>query len=393
VSVAAPTELRPADSVELARHLREADSNGEAVVPEGAGAQQYVGNPPRRMDVLMRTTRLDGVIEHTPADLTVTVGAGTPLAKLQAHLARAGQHLPLDPPHGDVATIGGIIATNASGPRRQRHGTLRDLLIGTRTALVDGTIARAGGKVVKNVAGYDLNKLLIGSLGTLGVVVEATFKVLPLPSREGALVARFRTQQEAFAAAVRIARSPLRPTTIEVLDSGSAELVVAAEGETAALRRTLDDAARAARESGATATEIVDDVERALAPSRGLLERPAAVVRASLPLTAQAAYVAQVRRVAAERECTATVAAHAGAGIVRAKFAGEDEAVRRAVPECIACAAPLEGDAYAERLPPALHGVVDAWQGEPAGFFLMRRIKEEFDPRNTLNPGRFVGGI
>lgn len=388
--------VRPASYEDAARALRDADEAGLAVVPWGAGAQQYVGNPPRRVDLVMETTSLSGIVEHTPADLTVTVAAGTRFADLQASLARAGQRLPLDPPHADEATVGGLVATNASGPRRQRHGTLRDLVIGTRTALVDGTLARAGGKVVKNVAGYDLNKLLIGSLGTIGVIVEVTCKVLPRPALEEAIVATFGSLREAVAAGTAVARAALVPSAIEAHDlDGAPRLVVAAEGDAAPVRRILDEATKLARDGGAREVEHHDEAEPLLARSRTLVARATegAVLRASLPLAACPPFADELRRVARARGCAIAVAAHAGVGIVRAHLSGDVESLRRALVEALALAGPLEGDAYVERLAEPALGRLDLWNGEPPAFFLMRRIKQEFDPRGTLNPGRFVGGI
>ena len=393
--VTAARAVRPTSARALADTLRDADAEGLAVVPRGNGSQQHVGNPPSRADLVLETTALSGILEHNPADLTVTVAAGTSLRELQAALARAGQRLALDPPGAEAATVGGIIATNASGPRRQRHGTLRDLLIGTRAALVDGTIARAGGKVVKNVAGYDLDKLYIGSLGTLAIVVEATFKVLPLPAREEALVARFDDLRDAVACGAALARTALRPAALEAHDlDGDATLVVVAEGEAAPVARVLDEAARIAREHGARATERRADVEGLLAVSRAIAGGDGAVLRASLPLAATSAYVAALRQSGAERTVRGGVAAHAGAGIVRARFAGDAEAVREAVLAAAALAKSLDGDAWIERASDPLRDALpDVWLGEPAAFFLMRRIKHEFDPKGTLNPGRFVGGL
>src|SRR5204863_9033321 len=165
-----------------------------------------------------------------PADLTVTVAGGTRLADVAAALARAGQFLPLDPPHGDEATIGGVVAANSNGFWRARYGSVRDLLIGTRIALPDGSVVRAGGRVVKNVAGYDLNKLITGSFGTLGIIVEATFKVLPLPSAADGVVAVFAHGADAFAAAGAIARAASRSEANAVARTapGDARLIATA---------------------------------------------------------------------------------------------------------------------------------------------------------------------
>ena len=395
-TLAEARRLQPRDAQELARALRDADEAGLAVVPVGAGTKQYLGNPPSRTDVLLDTRALAGVKEHTPADLTITVRAGTPLAEVQRRLGETGQWLPLDPPHADGATVGGVIATNASGPRRARYGTLRDLVIGTRVALVDGTIARSGGKVVKNVAGYDLNKLYIGSLGTLGVVVEVTLKVLPVPARQGAIVAMFPSLRVAIDAAVAIAHTPLRPAALEAHDlEGEPRLLVVADGQADALERVLTDASRIASEHGARQVEPAGDVEASLRVSRAIVEADdGLVLHVSLPLAAQSPFVDELRRIAAHRGARSGIAVHAGNGIVRARLSGDPDAVRSATLESVALAKTLEGDAWIERVADDLRAAIDdVWFGEPPGFFLMRRIKEQFDPRGTLNPGRFVGGL
>jgi len=176
--------IRPRTVEEVAEVLREADRSGWAVVPWGSGAQQGYGEAPSRYDLALDLTGLSGIVRHRPANLTVRVEARIRPADLNAQLAAHGQWLPLDPPPGDSATIGGILATGLSGPLRARYGPPQDLLIGLRAVLADGTIVQGGGEVVKNVAGYDLPRLLCGSLGTLGVIVEAAFKLWPRPKTE-----------------------------------------------------------------------------------------------------------------------------------------------------------------------------------------------------------------
>src|SRR5207249_445070 len=243
--------LRPADARTCADILRRAGEARQTVRVRGGGTKDYLGDP-RPTDLVLETTSLGGIVEHVPADLTVTVGAGTRFRELEDALARAGQMLALDPPHADAATIGGIVAANSSGFRRARYGGVRDLLIGTRCALVDGTVASAGGRVVKNVAGYDVNKLLIGSFGTLAVITECTFKVTPLPVATAGLRARFRRAADAYAAADLVARTPARPAALAI--DGRArdawELVVLAEGEPAAVDRAIAIAADAASARG-----------------------------------------------------------------------------------------------------------------------------------------------
>src|SRR5438093_5697184 len=173
--------IEPGAERELAEILRLSNEAGLAVIPRGNGTKLGWGNPPTRADLILSTTRLNEIIEHAWADLTVTVEAGCTIQRLQETLAQHGQRLALDPLWPEKATIGGVLSANDSGALRLRFGALRDLIIGATIALADGTLASSGGKVVKNVAGYDLPKLLTGALGTLGVITRAIFRLHPLP--------------------------------------------------------------------------------------------------------------------------------------------------------------------------------------------------------------------
>src|SRR6266851_3044750 len=221
--IASTPRVTPASREEMAEALRLADSRGEAVAPVGGGTQLDLGMPPTRLDLVIETTRLNKVVEYEPADLTVTVEAGLPFADLQKQLAEQGQFLALDPPAAASATIGGVIATNVSGPLRFAYGTARDLVIGTRVANPDGTLTRAGGRVVKNVAGYDLNKLYVGSLGTLSIIVELSFKLAPIPPAAESVVGQFADVDTARRVGNAVVHSPLSPLAIELLGPGAAE--------------------------------------------------------------------------------------------------------------------------------------------------------------------------
>lgn len=385
---AAAEPLRPNTYEECAAALGSANAQRRSIRIRGAGTKDYLGDL-RPTDLLLETTALRGVVAHVPADLTVTVAAGTPLAELGAALAREGQFLPLDPPHGAAATIGGIVAANSTGFLRARYGGVRDQLIGTTTALADGTIARAGGRVVKNVAGYDLNKLLIGSLGSLGVIVECTFKVLPLPKASSGLQASFRRGTDAFAAADTVARTPARAASL-VVESTARDawrLLVLAQGDPSAVERTLAIAADGATASGGT-SQRHDAVGLAL---DALRELPAVgrgvVVRASLPIAAQPAFADIGTRLAGFRR----LVADAASGIVRVHVQSYDENDTAAADALLAAARVCGGSAHVERRPEALRASVSAWgDGAVPGLFLMKRLKQAFDPLGVLEPGRGV---
>lgn len=372
----------PADAASLARALADASRARHTVRVIGADTKRYLGEI-RPTDLDLVTERISGVIDHVPADLTVTVAGGTPLSDVVATLARAGQFLPLDPPHGDRATIGGIIAASSAGFWRTRYGAVRDLLIGTRTALADGTVVGSGGRVVKNVAGYDMNKLLVGSFGTLGVIVEATLKVLPLPVATAELSARYARGTDAFAAAATSALGAARPSAVVVeRSSGGWSVVVEARGDRAVVERVMADAERAATDNGAHA-------ERREGRLGELRELPAraidgALIRVALPLAAQAAFADTATRV----ETFHTLVADAASGIMRTHLAGADDDVVRDADALLLAARAVGGNGRVERRADTLIPRLAAWPSEPKGHFLMRRIKDAFDPAGVLEPGR-----
>ncbi len=213
---------RPASIEELSALLRVADEAGAAVVPWGGGTKQSLGGIPPRVDLVVSLARLNRVVEHEPADLTASFEAGIRLADANATLGTANQWIALDPPYGDRCTLGGVLAANASGPRRLRYGTARDLVLGIRVVHADGTVTKGGAKVVKNVTGYDMNKLYIGSLGTLAVIAGVTVKLYPRPAEERTWVVPFPTLDAAAALVAKVLDSHLLPTALELISPGAA---------------------------------------------------------------------------------------------------------------------------------------------------------------------------
>jgi glycolate oxidase FAD binding subunit len=390
MTVSAPDRLRPADIAGCARAVAESAAASRSLRVRGGGTKDHVGEL-LPTDAVLDTTALAGVVAHVPGDLTVTVAAGTRFGELRSALARAGQFLPLDPPHADAATIGGIVAANSTGFWRARYGGVRDLLIGTTSVLGDGTVARSGGRVVKNVAGYDLNKLFVGSLGTLGVLVECTFKVLPRPPVSAGALAQFARSADAFAAADAIVRTSARPAALAISGGprGSWELLLQADGDAAPVARTLELLSQAARGHGTTAQQN-DEVPALLTELNDISGRGSGtVVRAALPLAAQPAFAATAVRV----EGFAELVADAGSGIVRVVLSGDDTAMLDGAGALLAAARVCGGSARIERRPESLRARLTAWGGsEPAGRFIMHRLKEAFDPRGILEPGRSAAG-
>ncbi len=415
--------IEPESPEELAAALHAAAEVGLAVIPRGQGTKLSLGNPPRAGQVALSLAKLNRILEYTPEDLTVTVQAGARLAEVQAVLAQRGQHLALDPPFVEHSTIGGILATNASGPRRLKYGAARDLVIGIRVAQVDGAITHAGGKVVKNVAGYDLMKLYIGSLGTLAVIVEATFKLHPLPPAERSLAAAFPTFAQAQDAALRLLRSPFLPAAFAVLTPdlfaalerpggwqgletpGACAVLAWSAGVDALVQRQSSEIEKMLHEAGAAAIAPADGpASRALWQS--LLrrraedwERPGGLfLKAAILTNRVAAFCERARAVAAERGLSCRLSGELASGVLYVRIDGvngqtQADLLAQVVRELRAAAQSYEGSLVMLNGPLAVKRLVDVW-GEPAGSLsLMRRLKQEFDPQNVLNPGRFVGGL
>ncbi|MPZ85707.1 MAG: FAD-binding protein [Actinophytocola sp.] len=367
--VAPADEVTPSSAGEVADVLR---STTGTVVPVGAGTKTGWAAPPSSCDLLLRTTALDRVVEHVPGDLVVVAEAGVPLETLQAQLAEYNQKLALDPSEPG-ATLGGIVSANASGPRRLRYGTARDLLIGVTVVLADGTTARSGGKVVKNVAGYDLGKLYTGAHGGLGVVVSTTWRLHPLPAAAGAVVVPVGDAAEAGRLATRVARSTLTPTAVELRwDGTSGDLVVLFESIEASV-----DAQSAA------AVELLGGGERVAAPPSWFGERPAGGVVLRLAFEPHA-----LPRVLHALPPGSSGTASACTGVAYMSVpADADLAVLRAA------IVPVDGSAVVLAAPDDLHAGIDHWGPVADTFALMTRVKDQFDPGRRLSPGRLLGGL
>ena len=354
---------RPATAEELARRLRDAAEAKLAVVPVGGGRAAGMGGSLERRDVELHTTRLDRVLEHSHPDMVVSVEAGITLEALQQELGKAGQFLPLDPFNSPGHTIGGLIATGWTGPLRLRYGSARDFLIGVRVALPDGKLVSAGGRVVKNVSGYDMMKLHHGALGSLGVVVAASFKVFPRPLRDVTLEATFTPMEEAWAEAERALSLPLAPAALELFSSG--RVLARLQGSPEAVERM----------AGELSWKSVDDA----AWTEHAKQAPTSWARIAVPRHSLRALL----------DCLPAGAewwASAGAGIAHWSF-GADAEKLRAVREKVETAG---GSLVVMAGPPEVIDAAGAWGTPPSTLDLMRRLKDEFDPGRTLNPGRFL---
>jgi glycolate oxidase FAD binding subunit len=395
--------VEPISEEEIAAVLAFANREGFKVLTRGGGTQLNMGFPPTGGDILLSTTHLNRVIEHAPHDMTATVQAGMRLAEFQAVLGKARQWLALDPELEADATIGGLVATNATGARRLRYGGVRDQIIGIRIVTADGTIAKGGGKVVKNVAGYDLPKLFTGSLGTLGVIVAATFRLYPLPAASRTVVLAASALAPLCDLALRILAATLVPTMVDITGSTAhdSECTLAVRFETipAAVEdqaATLIDMAHKAGQ--ATVGTMEGEVEtqfwqqaavNAAPPGR---TGPSILLKVSLLPTEVVHWLESLRQMAREMNLQVRWRAHAGHGLIFARLSGSETALITAAERLRQVAMDHRGTLVVIDAPPALAQQVDVWGPIPA-LDLMRRMKASFDPNAILNPGRFVGRI
>ncbi len=403
--------VEPGTEQEVADVLRAADAAGDAVVPVGGGTLLGVGNPPRHYEIALSTLRLRAVHDYDYRDLTIGAGAGLTVAQFASLLAKHRQFVPLDVPHAASATIGGTLAAGWLGPRRATYGRPRDLLIGTTTALADGTLAHAGGMVVKNVSGYDLSRLYVSSLGTLGVITRANFKTLPMPAAFRLTIARLPEGTRARAAS-NVQALEVEPTAALLIDGFreilpfelgmEGAILLAFEGSAAAIERATRSVRSALGSAGVPETRIIDTGAHETF-ARTLDAYIASIPGRSITLRALGLPDGALKREAAAREGIAPTAAlldtivdlRCGDVIARIFVDGKLDqlAVRGTLSDAVAAlrARIPEATVLARGLP--LEGDVDAWGTLPPAIEVMRDLKARFDPRATLAPGRFLGGI
>jgi len=400
--------VRPANRGELAEIIRAAWAAASALYPVGGGASLDLGNPPTRPGHAVDLRALSRVIDFPARDMTVTVEAGITVAALQRLLAPENLQLPIDVLRGDEATVGGIVAANVSGPRRFGYGTLRDYVIGICAMNDEGREFKAGGRVVKNVAGYDLCKLLVGSLGTLGIITQVTFKLKPLPdARALVVVACPPGRLEPALERVHISRT--RPVAVEAYNTAAAKdiwttaglsgplepwtILALFEGNRAAVdwqvHRLTDEMHDASLGVSATAYPGAagEKVWNALTHSGEAVIR----FKANMLPSATAKFCDEASRLASP----VVLRAHAGSGIVLGELE-KDWTLEKAAALLGAwreLAARAHGRVIVERCPPAWKSVLSVWGPIGGDAWLMREVKEKFDPRSVFNPGRFYHGI
>lgn len=405
--------VSPGSAQEIASILDLAQSEKLAVLPRGSGTKFALGAKPSAADILLDTCRLDRIVDYDAPNLTVTVQAGVTLGELQHVLAAQGNFLPLDAPL-NASTIGGVIATNSSGPKRLLYGSARDVTLGISAVLTQGGVVNFGGKVMKNVAGYDMTKLLIGSFGTLGVTTQVTFRLLPLPETARVLVAGFSTMDQAASILTGVLASQLSPSAIELFNAaawrnigggtGRYYIAIGLEGFHEAVDRQVRDLIALGSRQGAEGIEILEGQEqerlwsciRDFGGSPPFKSAECVGLRIGMPISK----LPDLFRLSEERadelglECA--IGAHAGTGVLKTFFI--NPAIGAYVPiqiilELRSAAEIAGGHLVVEYGPWGVKEQAGVWGGPRPEWELMRQLKAKFDPNDVLNPGRFVGGI
>ena len=366
-----------------AEALRGLNEGAQKVRFIGGGTKSSWGNPIDEIDVKMNTGGLDRIVEHNAGDLTAVVEAGLPVGTLRSTVEEKAQMFALDPFDPGGATVGGVVAAGDSGPLRHRYGPIRDLVLGVTVVLADGTIAKSGGKVIKNVAGYDLGKLFSGSMGTLGLIARVALRLHPKPPRTVTLVASTASPEALQAGALAIAALPLEMESLDVSWSGGVGAVLARFGGAAPEGR-----AATAREGLADIdvdVEITDDdADLWLEQARAQRSVDGAAVKISgLPTEA-------ARIVAAAESAGGRLVGRAALGLYWVTIDGAPDELVAQIDELRAAVRPWP--VVVTDAPDDVRYKVDVW-GEPSAFALMERVKQRFDPKSICNPGIYVGGL
>jgi glycolate oxidase FAD binding subunit len=388
--VAPAISVSPGGVEEVSAVLRYAFERELVAVPAGGMVHQEIGNAPEKVDILLRTERLTTIEHYDPGDLTIGVGAGTLLGDLQALVRDQGQVFPLDIVHSDRVTMGGAMAVAAHGPHKHFFGGLREFCIGVRFVTADGVAAKGGGRVVKNVAGFDLMKLMIGSYGTLGVITSASFKLFPRPVQTRTFVCEFATLAEAIACRDRVVDSPLSPICLELLSPGAAgsrawSIAIRAGGSDRVL-------ARYASELGTQVTRTLEIAEeqQLWADVEAIGEHAPVKVSLSLPPQSALGALQAVERASAENHLAYSAWGRVAMGSLLIAFdSGMAEnyvaavaAIRRAVPR--------DASVVITRCPSTLKPEINVWGASPTNLKAMAAVKHALNPKDTLNRGRFL---
>jgi glycolate oxidase FAD binding subunit len=439
----------PKNTQQVAEIVKFAFHNNLAIIPRGSGSKMAMGNPPQRLDLIVSTARMNHMLDVDTANLTITIEAGVKFKDVQARLAseddrcylpledmategeaficsdrsHSGCFLPIDPPFSESATMGGIVAANSSGPRRLLYHLPRDHILGVRLVTPNGSIAGAGGKTVKNVSGYDISKLMIGSLGTLGIICEMTFRLLPLPEQMETLLFAFDRFSDAHGLASNLFETSLLPAAVEVMNgalfahlkidrppdfvSGRYVVAVALEAFEGAVKRMASEILQLADARGAKKHARLrnhahlqfwlafSNLDAILAAKFSDLIK----VRLNYQISDWKDIFEFVDRTLSRENLEHTLSAHAGSGICSVNLLmdrnanGSGDNVVKTIEQLLKRSRQAGGNLVIHQAPVDLKKRLKIWGEQPSDFPVMKRIKEELDPSGIMSPGRFVGGL
>ncbi len=414
--------ISPGTMDEASKVVAYAYEHSLAIIPMGNGTKRGVGGIPRKMDIVLSTLRLNRMTDCDCDNLTLSAECGITLAEVQKKLSQEGRgyFLPLDPPFTEKATLGGIVATNSSGPGRLLYGAARDLIIGTKAVFPNGDVVASGGKTVKNVSGYDLCKLLIGSYGTLGLICEMTFKLLPLPETTATLLLPFATLEGAVQFNREILRSQYLPSSIEILNKSAMEklnlsldpsenylVAIGLDGVVEAIERQISEMSEKAKKNGVLKAEVLR-LEPHLSFWKSIRDFPDGttkedtnfiLLKSNFLISKSGDVIDRYEKIAKDGGVDCGLICHSGNGIlysyvsVDRRARSKKESLLSMIKEFSSVAVENEGHLVVESSPLDIKKRIEVW-GEPRDEYeIMRRLKEEIDPKGILNPGRFVGGI
>ena len=414
----------PGSIEEVSKVISYAHQQHLIVVPRGNGTKMGMGGIPKKVDITLSTHRLNRITDNDCENLTLSAESGITLNEVQKSLAQVGKgyFLPLDPPFTEKATLGGIVATNSSGPKRLFYGTARDLIIGIKSVFPNGDMVVSGGKTVKNVSGYDMCKLLIGSYGTLGILCEMTFKLLPLPEKEGTLLLSFAKLEEADGFVREVRSSQLIPSSIEILNAiavknmkysmsmpqnGNYLIAIGLEGVAESIDRQSSEMSEMGEKHRILEAVILDS-ERHRAFWIAIRDFHNGVtqsyphlisLKSNFLISKSGEMLQSYEKVANEFGMDCAFICHAGNGILysyilpgknfRSKIESFVEFIGRLTSEAVK----NEGNLVVESSPILIKKKVDVWGQSRSDYLVVHRLKEQIDPAGILNIGRFVGGI
>jgi len=416
--------VTPGTTDEVSRAVAHANQEHLVIVPRGNGTKMEMGGIPKRMDIVLSTGRLNRITDRDCENLTLSAESGLTLGEVQQGLARVGKgyFLPLDPPFTDKATLGGIVATNSSGPKRLLYGTARDMIIGARAVFPNGDIVVSGGKTVKNVSGYDMCKLLIGSYGTLGILCEMTFKLLPLPEKEATLGLSFAVLEDADGFVRELRSSQLIPSSIEILNgfavqkmryfvsmppNGNYLVAIGLEGVAESIERQAFEMSEIGKKHG-TLEAITLDSEKHQAFwvalrdfFTGLHDEYSNVIsmKSNFLISKCGEVLGSYEKISQGLGIDCAFISHAGNGIVHSyalpgkNFRRRGESFITLIERLTAEAVKHGGGLVVESSLLSIKKRVDVWGRSRSDYVIARRLKEQIDPAGILNIGRFVGGI